>query len=355
MFDIENLIKKEFLGFNNKKVSDENLNEYLTSFKNDELTRFAITQIFVDKDYLNLLLVKNLNNRPKKYIIEYITDNLNVILETYIKIINVEEIDLLKYIIKNNGEKIFLKNKSISIHFIGFLKLFSLAKVEYNSKEESIKFFMPKEFIEVLEKGLNNNKLLEINKYNNKVFTYIETVINTYGIITLDKLHEIFEKQMFKIDKEELNHIIESMCTYEELNIHIYNEEKLFCNVEFIEEDFALYFYENQKKEYKIFSKEDYKLISEGNYIDKLKSYNKFIDYLCKNYKGIEKDIKLIKDFIVNDYISSAQVFKDVAKDNFINNIQEILEADDKTLKELLTLIDNIFKEYPKWIKRGNI
>ena len=70
---------------------------------------------------------------------------------------------------------------------------------------------------------------------------------------------------------------------------------------------------------------------------------------------AIEKDIKLIKDFIVNDYISSAQVFKDVAKDNFINNIQEILEADDKTLKELLTLIDNIFKEYPKWIKRGNI
>ena len=48
-------------------------------------------------------------------------------------------------------------------------------------------------------------------------------------------------------------------------------------------------------------------------------------------------------------------MFKDVAKDNFINNIQEILEADDKTLNELLTLIDNIFKEYPKWIKRGNI
>ena len=83
MFDIEELIKDEFLNTNNKKISNETLKEYLTSLKNDELTKLAIIQVFVDKDYTNLFKVKSLNNKPKKYIVEYITENLNKILESY--------------------------------------------------------------------------------------------------------------------------------------------------------------------------------------------------------------------------------------------------------------------------------
>ena len=37
----------------------------------------------------------------------------------------------------------------------------------------------------------------------------------------------------------------------------------------------------------------------------------------------------------------------------YINNM--VLEHDDKILEELLKLIKDIFNEYSKWIKRGNI
>ena len=46
--NIEELIKNDFLNFNNKKVKEESLEEYLKSLKNEELTRFAITQVFVE-------------------------------------------------------------------------------------------------------------------------------------------------------------------------------------------------------------------------------------------------------------------------------------------------------------------
>lgn len=355
MFDIEEVIKDEFLNINNKKISNETLKEYLTSFKNDELTKLAITQVFVDKDYINLFKVKNLNNKPKKYIVEYITENLDKILESYLKIIKDVELQQLKFIIDNNGKKISFIEKPVSIHFISFLKLFSLAKVEYDKKNESIKFFMPKEFIEILEKSLNNKELLKINKYNNKIFNYSEMLINTYGIITLKKLHEIFESQMFKIDIDELNHIIESKSFFEDINIYSYNEEILLCNCEFGDEDYALNFYEEQKMNYRIFGKKDYELINDGLYVDNLKSYKKFINYLCKNYIGIDRDIDFIKEMIVNDYIYSAQTCIEEADDNFKKNMEQIIEVDKKTLDELLVLMKKIYKDYPKWLKRGNV
>lgn len=355
MFDIEELIKDEFLNTNNKKISNETLKEYLTSLKNDELTKLAIIQVFVDKDYTNLFKVKSLNNKPKKYIVEYITENLNKILESYLKIINDVELQQLKFIIDNNGKKISFIEKPISIHFINFLKLFSLAKVEYDKKNESIKFFMPKEFIEILENSLNNKELLKINKYNNKIFNYSEMVINTYGIITLKKLHEIFESQMFKIDIDELNYIIQSKSFFEETHIYLYNDEILLCNCEFEDEDYALNFYKEQKMNYRIFGKKDYELINEGLYADKLKSYKKFINYLCKNYMGIDKDIDFIKEMIVNDYLYSAQICIEEADNNFKNNMEKIIEVDKKTLDELLVLMKKIYKDYPKWLKRGNV
>lgn len=159
---------------------------------------------------------------------------------------------------------------------------------------------------------------------------------------------------MFKIDIDELNHVIESKSFFEEINIYLYNDEKLLCNLEFADEDYALDFYEEQRMHYNKFSKQDYKLISEGKYVDKLKSYKKFVNYLCRNYIGISKDIEFIKQIIVNDYIYSAQISIETADNNFKKNIQDFIETDEETLNELLVLMKNIYREYPKWIKRGN-
>lgn len=355
MDEIGEILRDEFLNSNNKRIKDETIEEYLASLKNCELTRLAITQVFVDMDYVKLFKVKNLNNRPKKYIIDYIMDNLDAILRSYIKIIGTDELEQLKLVMNNNGKKVIFGKFPISIHFINILKNFSLAKVEYNKKEDSLKFFMPQEFIKIFEDGLKDKKLLEENQYNSKAFAYVKTVVDTYGIVTLNKLHELFETQMFKIDITRLQHIIESISMYEEIYIYYYNNEVLLCSLEFDTEDMALNFYNKQKMTYKKYSKENYKLISDYTYVKKLKSYKKFVNYLCKNYVGISEDMDYIDEFIVYEYISFAQLSIDEADQAFKANIVEIFEVNDKELEEMLGLIRNIFNEFPKWIKRGNV
>jgi hypothetical protein len=54
-------------------------------------------------------------------------------------------------------------------------------------------------------------------------------------------------------------------------------------------------------------------------------------------------------------YVCFAQTSLKDANNAFKNKIVKILEVDDKILEELLKLIKDIFNEYPKWIKRGNI
>ncbi len=353
--NIEELIKNDFLNFNNKKVKEESLEEYLKSLKNEELTRFAITQVFVDEDYSKLFKIKNLNNRPKKYIIDYILENLEVILRSYIKIIRINEIDQLKLAMNNNGKKLDFNNIMMSLHFVNFLKVFSLAKVEYNKKDGSIKIFMPKEYIDIFNKTLKDKSLLAENKSNNEIFSFAESVIDTYGIITLSELHEIFEYEMFKIDIEEFEHIIASFNTYEEFYMYNYDEETLMCNVEFNDEDYALDFYDNQKGDYKKYNKKDYQKIADGSYAKNLKSYKKFIKYLDENYEGILEDLDTIDHFVVFDYICFAQMSIENADKAFRNNIVRILEADDDEIEELLRLVRDIFYEYPKWKKRGNV
>ena len=355
MIELEQIIKEELLGVNNKKIKEENLKEYLTSLKKEELIKMAISQTFIDKNYFDLYRVNNLKNKAKKEIIDYITEKLDKILESFIKIIKTEEIEQLENVIKNNGKKILFDDLKVSIRFILLLKNFSLAKVEYKNKEDSLKIFMPKEFVDIFNNCFKNKKLLELNNYNNKVYNYVRDVINTYGIVTLDKLYELFESQMFKIDKKDLKHIIEIVTIYEEEHIYEYNGETLLCSVEFGDEDYALYFYDSQKMDYKRYSKEDYKNISSFKYVEKLKAYKKFVNYLCRNYGGISEDLEYINDFIVYDYLASAQTSIETADYNFRANIVKILEVNNGEIEELLKLMKNIFKEYPKWIKRGNV
>ena len=254
MLQLEKMVKEEFLS-NNKKIKEEDLNEYLNSLKKEELIRLALLQVFIDEEYINFMKVNGAKNKPKKYIIDYITNNLDKILASYIKIIRYQEIEQLKLVIKNNGKQVIFNDVPISIHFISLLKTFSLAKVEYHIKDDSLKFFMPKEFMDVFNNCLKNKKLLELNELNNKTYNYAVTVIDTYGIVTLDKLHELFESQMFKIAKNDLQHIIAAMAIYEGVNIYEYNDEVLLCSLEFYDEDYALNFYHKQKMHYKRYSK----------------------------------------------------------------------------------------------------
>ena len=68
-----------------------------------------------------------------------------------------------------------------------------------------------------------------------------------------------------------------------------------------------------------------------------------------------EDAFELIKHFLILDYIYSAQFSLKAASKNYNSHFGEFLDCDTMERKKIENMIKNIFNEYPKWIKRGNI
>lgn len=355
--EIQETILNEVLEQNNKKIKEkESLEEYLKSFTNDELTRLAITHVWVDEKITHLLKIKNLAQKPKKDIIKYIRENLEDILRVYIKIINDRNYEFLKTIVNKNGKVEYsIDTFDLNLHFVSFLKDFCLAKVEYNKKEKKLKIYIPKEFNDILKVAYKDKNIISYNKRFNEICDYVYGTVEGYGVILLTKLHELFEKHMYKIDIHELNKIIGSRVMIDQLfDTHQYPNDILVCSIEFTDEDEALSFYETCEGEYYNFTKKDIELLKESKYITKLKSYKEFISYLKSNFEGLKGDLFHINNLLIMDYIETAQFDEDEARESANLTISELFEVNSAQKNRMINMIDNIYKEYPKWTKRGN-
>ena len=355
--EIDEIIKEEILVKNNKKVKEETLEEYLSGITKDELARLAFFQAFADQDYEDIFKIKNLKKMSKKDIINYITDNLDKILKCFIKVMSENcLIQLKKIISKQNDINYDMSKLNLSFHTLGFLKSFSLAKVEFNKQTEVLKIYFPKEFVTILEKCLTDVNILDENRKFNKVCDYVESTLEIYGIIPLSQIHEIFERQLLKIELEQLEHIIEIKNIIDDVFVLCnYENDKLICEMDFTDKDDAINFYEKQKGNYKKYGKKTLEMIKNDTYVETLKSYKKFVNYLCRNFDDVSEDIEEIKNFIVLDYINSAQISKEIADINFKNNIDKMFDIPENEKEKLRMLVSDIYDEYPKWRKRGNV
>lgn len=349
------VIKNSILNENNKKINEqENLEEYLNGFKRDELIRMAVSHVFVNDDYTDLFLIHTMKNKPKKQIIEYVVKHYEDILISYIKIMSENMIINLKRIIENLKKKKFMIDYNLSLYAIMYLKMNHLAKIE--NKKGQTKIFMPKEQVEIVDQLLKDKKLIKENQKNNEIITYTEAILNCYGIIPLEKLYEIYEEQIQKIDKEELKHVIQSKAMHDDnIYTYTYDDDILICGIDFYDEDEAIYFYENQKGDYRIFTKEDYFSIQAESYIESFDSYKRLMLFLNQNFDLDIENQTEIKEMLVMDYISTAQLSQEQADKNLKHNLDEMFELTEKDKRQVIKYMQNIYKKYPKWKKRGNI
>ena len=74
-----------------------------------------------------------------------------------------------------------------------------------------------------------------------------------------------------------------------------------------------------------------------------------------------EADVKIIndkmrqKDLLILDYVEVSQLDSLKANNNLEEHIKEFFEVDKLQLGIISSMIKNIYDEYPKWIKKGDI
>ncbi len=351
---ITSILKEE----NQKIKKEESLEEYLKSFKNESLTRMCIFKVFENEDFGDMYKVYNLNHKSKKFIINYIKPNIDKIWESFFQTIPINRVDLIKRIVDNDGLLEYtLEDFDGDLLSIMMFKNYALAKVEYNEKKEIIKLFMPKEFCDSIKLSLKNKKIMELNKRNNEIYDYTEGLLEAYGIIEIDDLYDMIAKD-YKMNMQEFNKILESKSMIDECMYIYYDDDsyqKIICNIEFSEEEEAWEFFKKIKGTYKHFTKKEMEKLKDKSYINDLKSYQKLTKYLESHFEGFKEMDDLINTMLIIEYVTFAQLDEKESEESFLQNISEFFEANEKDKKEILNLMKEIYKECPKWKKRGNI
>lgn len=349
MFEKFDKIYVEDLKKGNKKIKKESLNEFLNSFELDALKSCAlISHLFKPEE-----LEPHLKSYTKEDYVESIKDNLNSLFRNLILLVDFDSLDLL-YEIVYSKDVIELDAKDINIELICFLKYICFIKAEYIEKQNKLKIYMPQEFKDELIDCFDDEELVETSENASDIYDFSETVLSAYGVIPVSKLHEIYEMYIEKISYDEFAGMLFLKCFYGGSKMINYNNEDLFHSMSFDNMEDAIKFYNEQEGNYRIYGLEEYERIEDCSYIVKTKAYSKVTRFLFENYEFTEDEFVDINLLIIFDYLYTSQLSIELADENFKNKMIEIFNINTEELNKLLGYMRNIYKEYPKWRKRGN-
>lgn len=350
-----NAFVEEFLEKGNEKIKEVSLDIFLSNKDVSDLFRFYNYQLLIEQRYDDIEKSISFKNDKEK-IIKHIKDSLENILKNLIITAHEEDLETLKFVIKRLKENNYdFSDMHWNFNFIEFIKGKLLATTEFNRKKGALKIFLPKEIVDILDDLINSEMLLETNKKYNEIIHYLVNALNVYGIISANKLHTMFEKNMYKIDKNILIHCAHlEMYLNDIICIH-YSDKMLICNMEFDDEDYANSFYDDQTGKYKEYTKKELESFENGHYLDSLKEYHDIINFFEDRYDLDNEAYDYIKNFIVMEYIINSQTFSELSEESFKNNVLEYFDMNREDLRMLKRLVRKVFEKYPKWRKRGNI
>lgn len=353
--EVNNAIVHGILEERNQKIKKgETLEQYLKSFQNDDLTRMCVFKTFMSGNLEDIIKIHDLAHKSKKTILNFIELSFHEVWGSILRIVSKEMFDFYKELVASNGIlEISFSSKKLSLLQIMIMKNFALTKVEYNQSKEIIKFFIPEEFKREIEKGIKDTNILEENNRNNAIYDMVIGLLEAYGVMDFEKMYERIEKE-YLISYSDFDQIMGAKALIDEIiQIHYVDANlKLISSIEFDEEE-ALELFKKQKGTYKKFTKKEIESLQNGTYVKKLKSYKNFIHYLKENFEDFSNN-EIIDSLLIMDYITIAQTDVKEAKENFLCNVEDFFEVDQKEKEEMLTFIQAIFDEYPKWKKRGN-
>lgn len=342
--------------YNDKIVDKEEIINYLNSFSKEELiVQSGIALACSGDDNFDDII--DLKKKNKQDIIDFIMKNLDVLYSRLFKYVDVEYFNFFKKIIKNNGYmKIDINNLCFSVSFIMFIRRFLIAKINYDSKNESVEIYMPKEILDSVKKVVNDKKYVKVVRDNSKIIYNIICLIDTYGLIDYDSLYDIYKMEFGDIDVHQLFELI--FC-YSLLNegINVYSRDGivLVCGCNFGIEDEAFDYYNSLGKgEYKVFKKEEYYAIWNKEYIDTIYEYYDLVDYLIDNYEMSEEDIENFKNYVLSDYLYSCMEDMKISKKNLMYKLDELFAGITIIEKSKISkLCENVYYNYPDWRCRG--
>lgn len=354
----EELINSILGVLNNKIVEYESLDDYLESKKIEQLRIILSKFLYCSKADL----VENLDevtNFSKEQVIKMTKNNLYDIVFDSLLGLSKGDIDFLETM-TTKGNSLILEDET-DFPFPLFLKNINtniLFEAYYDKETSKLYIYIQKSIYEEMKKILKSK--LFINKFNKVVSLRadLEKIMDVYGIIEEKVIYKLYNKEFAKITLNEfrnlLNYITFGSGTIlynfvgkTKYIITLSNENSLEDYLKNIDDSI----------EYKLYDKSFYEDVHDLKYLKSLNSYQTLYKYL-KSFYGLDLEEEgEVLEIIVVDYIYQMQenIDKKIAQKNVLSNMNYFFDNSSKEKREILSYLNKIYYDYPKWQKRGNI
>ena len=354
-------IRYEFLkNYKDKIGKEEREEDYYNYFKKDQLERLFKINAVVQNNSKELTKITVLGTKQKKEVVEAFKKEKKKIYANLLKCIDDSIRSQLNYYLKiyeDNLLEIAENRFKVSLHFIEFLNINCLAKVNYSSSKKILTFYTPKELRKELEELLKDKKIIKCSKENSVIYSNFHDMISTYGILPLKDFNILYNKVYSKITEEKLfDYILLNNIIDDNIRLVPLEDDYLAYGLGFEEEDdaFTFYYQQDESLDYKEFKKEEYEKIGEGSYHKDFKEYKELCKFLEKRLHLDNKELEEFNENFILDYIYSYELDEEVAKKNLKRNLSKMYkELKPKDATYISKQILSIARDHPNFLWKG--
>ena len=344
-----NTLQDAFLDFfeEQKDIKEMSAKEFYNSLDKNSLNNIIVTYYILSNNEEDLK--DFISYKPKKSeMIDFICKNLKEIIKSCL--INCE-LDTCNEILSIASKKGIRKFDDGNFKPLLSLVDLKLGCVKYDKKTKKMLVFIPEEIRKNIIRIFKDDDIIECIKENDNLGNIILGIMSAYGVIELNRLGELLE-----IDSNYLLEYILRRKVSNEICEICYNNGNILIGSIGLNEKFMLDLNEMHKK-YNIrkYSLDDYKKIECGEYLESLKSYKKLVKYLKNEYGFSNPDLVMFRDLVVLNFINNTEEKEFDATEALYRDLDDFIEKDEVEYKKIEKMVKDIYKEYPKWEKFGNI
>ncbi len=344
-----NTLQDAFLDFfeEQKDIKEMSAKEFYNSLDKNSLNNIIVTYYILSNNEEDLK--DFISYKPKKSeMIDFICENLKEIIKSCLINCELDTCNEILFIASKKGIRKFDDGNFKPLLSIVDLKL---GCVKYDKKTKKMLVFIPEEIRKNIIRIFKDDNIIECIKENDNLGNIILGIMSTYGVIELNRLGELLE-----IDSNYLLEYILRRKVSNEICEICYNNGNILIGSIGLDEKFMLDLNEMHKK-YNIrkYSLDDYKKIECGEYLESLKSYKKLVKYLKDKYGFSNPDLVMFRDLVVLNFINNTQEKEFNATEALYRDLDDFIEKDEVKYKKIEKMVKDIYKEYPKWEKFGNI
>lgn len=300
---------------------------------------------------------------------EFLLENKQEIIKSILISLKEENFYVLKDLIKEKYKKVNISDtiEELSNNYVAYMSLVNLGIVFGEIRGNNVILHIPDDNIEILKSLLEDKSIQRKNKKINKIYTFIEGAIKTYGVIDIKSLAKIYSELFKKEEGDLATYLFRLSTNYNRMGIILDKNNKkieyVFYNV-LSEEEAIKIVKSNPNLNYYKYTFDFYKKINSKDYLKKLPSLKRF-DKNIKDRYYIRLEMIFPEIYqILSEYVLIRQINKKSA-DKILDDMKnsrlksesnnEEEEMFDVFFKSLLKLFNDVFGEIPNWKQRGRI